>query len=252
MSKTEFIPSMSIHIKELNINFENINLNNLTLLIGANGSGKSFILKMNWLINKYKQLKYIHCIDDSSSLYQFYYDWVFNTTPLNGNVLYTDYHNEVFQGILSFELINSKISNLNFRYATEPICPTCVFMSTDNRLFTNIEKFFKLYNSFNEDITELINFYKPYDVEINKLYYDHFKDGLEINDFSIFKNFDNLIFGTYKYMKVYLADDNATILIDYIDKNDEEKTSYLNTYSNGEQSILNMILCNRLVSGNLN
>lgn len=230
-----------------------MNMNMLTLLTGANGTGKTMILKIVWLVN-YVTMTYIHTegqipIDMMEKTTQFLMDKSFDTNDFTGKIE-ADYP----ELQLSFDLTDGKVSNLLFVCGTDvkdlESGGIPVFLSADMRLFSDINKYIKLkkyvkldkpFTSFTDaDIDVLCGMYKIYDIItveklLTKISDPFFKiDGKLKETLQIYipnKDLDS-VFYDEKSAEIYLSEIK-----------DGKKISYpVINLSAGEQSILNMLI----------
>ena len=226
------------HIKSLDLNIDaplkmktNIEMNSLNILVGVNGSGKSLILKLNWILGTIGASAIQLRGSDPKMLVevaQFTFDKSFTEQNFNGNITC-----QFEEGQMMLILDKGKITSLI------PLIPsdvtngsTPIFMSTTMRLFTQISQYLKLSKLLIND-EKILEHYMLYDL----IYIKHLQH----------------IIGTHytapQKLKDFLASfDLAKLEIESFQMNDEN-VYYTNTkgdqinlasLSNGEQALINM------------
>ena len=231
---------ITLKIKEYNINFEDTDLNNLTLLIGQNGSGKSLINIFLWFCNFLNFCKYNKEIGElPKTLVQEYFSNII-TQPISGIIMlhsnerrlnaYNGYIEIVFEkGIVKhvkYNYIALDSSNFSKPY----------YLSTTTRLFDEHEKYLKLKTVLDEK--QLLECFKIYDISFMETVHLICKAGLsleKINEF--FTNFKN-------FQRIYLNESGRNYYVDYENEKNEILSTKAASLSNGEQSMLMMNLIN--------
>jgi hypothetical protein len=206
----------------------------LVIMVGANGTGKSLILKLTWVLNTIMGIGIAKKISKLNlpveNLAQFTFDKSFENQNFNGMIKADYEHGQIVVG-----LDHGKVLSLDISSADEvDSVPTPIFMSTEMRTFDQIKRFLQLSKlSKNED--DILNFYKLYDITYveflkrkignNYILSEAFKERLSSFDL-----------GKYDIQSLQMTDDTMYFT------NSKEEQIELTTLSKGEQSIVNMFI----------
>ena len=216
-----------------------LDIQNLVLLCGANGSGKSLALKLNWIVNmvtlilvKHRSIKTTPFFND---VIQKLFDKSFDAQNFNGTVG-ADYDSG---STVSIILEKGKVKDvLSYIDCDITEAPTPIFMSTDMRTFESIHRYLAISKSLPKDSDEILNHYKIYDCT----YVDLLKTKIG-SEFLVtpalentFKQFDL----ESKNFESFHYDPDKNIFC--IKVKDKPEIIDLATFSKGEQSIINISL----------
>jgi hypothetical protein len=208
-------------------------------LTGANGSGKSFFNKLSYCLvsisNMYIMTK---DLDITKKQAQFFFDNCFDNQNINGDISVT--FTSEFEIIVKFDY--GTIVNLDVNKVVCDVGTNIVYMSSNMRLLTELEKYIHLKNSLlpkglinDNDILQLCKIYKLYDILYAEAVYNKLKIGIDIppSSFSKFENFKDI-------NKVYYNEHSNKICYLLSDGTD----GLVSTLSAGEQAIINMFITN--------
>jgi hypothetical protein len=231
---------ITLKIKEYNINFEDMDLNNLTLLTGQNGLGKSLINIFLWFCNFLNFCKYNKEIGElPKTLVQEYFSNII-TQLISGIIMlhsnerrlnaYNGYIEIVFEkGIVKHvKYIHIDLDSSNF---SKPY-----YLSTTTRLFDEHEKYLRLKTVLDEK--QLLEYFKIYDIAFMEAVHLICKTGLnleKINEY--FTNFK-------KFQRIYLNESSTKYYVDYENVKNEVVSTKAVFLSNGEQAMLMMNIIN--------
>jgi hypothetical protein len=156
------------------LKFEDIEFNKLSLFVGANGTGKSFIMILVWICNYIANIFLLtgKSMEDYEKVLQFLFDKSFDNQDFTGKV------KAVFENLLvEFEMDNGKVKNLTINYPDKTVLVepmgVPIYMSTKTRLFSDVEQYFKFkkmmkigdLTTLDEETTKnLTGMYKIYDI----------------------------------------------------------------------------------------
>jgi len=244
------IEKLSMAITEP-IKFEQfeMDINSIMILVGANGTGKTFILKMNWLI--LAQISFMIAARENNVPFnektnlQFLVDNTYTRHGLEGTV--TGHFKD--GNSYSFTITGGDVQSItnNIKGSVKE-CAQPVFMSKDTRTFEDICKYIQFKNMLDipkgfpttqEALSKILKMYRIYDI----FFMEKILSGMEnISDASM-KLFSERIktyipSKTFKEFQVL----HSTADITYCDENGKDQS--LTSLSAGEQSIINMILAN--------
>lgn len=225
-----------------------IEMSNLALFTGTNGSGKTIVLIQTWIVN-YIISTYIAAPQSLSALeqgLQFILDHSFDENNFTGKV-----RGEYDELDVEFELDNGKVSNLLF------ICKGCdikdldhpgmpVYMSTNTRLFTDIIKYLKMkklmglgdLTTFNDaDLKKLCEVYKIYDI----MFIERMMGRIKNPFFKISEGSKNSLkeMTGKDIVHVFYDEKNCEISVTE-SKNGVPEHYSITKLSNGEQALINM------------
>ncbi len=209
-----------------------IDLNMLNILVGANGTGKTLILKVVWLMNMITQL-IINKAPDLESGAQFILD---NTIPENKSFGYIRMEYESGAGV-ELSMLNGGVVGVGHSNIKEGMTMGApIFLSAAMRLFSSMKWYLRarkdLETSKPEFIATLCKDFKLYDI----LYIERL---IHKMPFKIDHNMIPMLSMSEKTADIKLVEvgDDDFIITD--SKGAKYPASHL---SNGEQSILNMAL----------
>jgi len=225
-----------------------IEMKNLSLFVGQNGSGKTIVLIQTWIIN-YITATYIASPQSLSALtqgLQFIMDHSFDINDFTGKI-----RGEFDELDVEFTLDKGKVDNLLFtckgcdiKDLESPGMP--VYMSTNTRLFSDVIKYLKMkklmgladIKTFNDsDLKKLCEVYKIYDIMFIERMMARIGD-------PFFKILDmaqeKLKEMTGKDIKHVFYDDKTCEIHVTEVKNGISENYLITKLSNGEQALINM------------
>lgn len=223
-----------------------IEFNKLSLFLGQNGTGKTFILVNVWALTFIASGIIVAKVQnqpaDVSALAQYVYDNSFSDQNISGIITGVfDENNEI---TITFEK-GKVVSVTHIGLNKEEDITVVRYMSSNMRLFSSISMYLKIRRPYatlsqGEALVNMIKDFKLYDcmiiekmitsmpMELSPRIKEGLKESFDIQD--------NIIsFG----VDLEKADFYACI-------DAPENKKYLSTYGNGHQSILNMTICNSL------
>lgn len=229
----------------------NFEMNNLALLTGMNGSGKTLILIQTWIVN-YITNSYIlgkTSIENTTKGLQILFDKSFDQNDFTGKV-----HGEFEHIHIDFDLDNGKVQNLVFT------CIGCdikdiisngmpIYMSTNTRLFNSINQYVKFkkaigitnpVESLSEcDFMKLCDSYKIYDV----LFMERQLQRLSDPYFKMYSPTNEVLKDAFKKDISHIFYDEKKGEIQVTELKDGKPETYpVTRLSNGEQAMLNMLI----------
>ncbi len=151
--------SLLLHLsmKDFEMMKQEIELKNLNLLIGANGVGKTLIMKLTWVLNMISQLVVLKQPLKEGA--QFIIDNSVPETQMMGTIG-LKYSNGA---AIKVELLDGKVTGvdyLGFEKIDQP--QKCIYMSAEMRLFSAIKRYCGLRKSIGAE--KMVEHYKLYDV----------------------------------------------------------------------------------------
>lgn len=246
------------YIKELSLDIDSpismkmptFDFNNLTLLCGTNGSGKSLILKLVWCASMIGE-GYINAMLQQVSFntdnVQYIFDKSFSNQNFNGkmNFIFEDGNN------IAIEIEKGKVIDINISFAKDliPSGPP-VFMSTETRTFDDITRYLQVrkmigitgqIDASNASLFEkVLDMYKLYDAMfierlISKLSKPFIlKKALKdtLKNYEIKEEIESIGFDEGK-SELYFINSKAEVKL-------------LRNLSKGEQALINMTICNQM------
>lgn len=213
----------------------------LCVMVGSNGSGKSLILKLNWVLGTIIGIAVMKKVMtskggdidiDIEKLSQYTFDKSFDDQDFNGTIG-ADYEN----GNILVTLENGKIISVVTTLDPElNLAPSPIFMSTNMRTFDQIKQYLKI-EKMVESEEQLTDFYKLYDIAYVKFLQNKIGEGYIANT-----KFKNTLNG-FDLEKLELESIEMTDESIYY-TNAKGQRLELSILSKGEQAIINMLLAN--------
>jgi len=242
----------TMNLENPKLSFENLKLNDFTILVGENSSGKSFAQKIIWantfalnsFINDYIQKTSLFSETSKEEFLEFLLSNTFDDFDFTGKIRFyaQDKILDVPYYILEYKLSNGKISDLfidfptNVKSATKPI-----YMSKQTRQFEFITQYLNTKSimgiglNTEEEIKEICELYKLYDVlAMEELVHKFPLVGKLLNSPLIPKE----IMGDFDVKTIYYNKDRKAIC--YTDSSDKERN--ITTLGDGHQAMLIMLL----------
>ena len=232
----------------LKLKVEKMELNAICILVGQNGTGKTLVLKLNWImstiINGFILNRSVNYLPMAQSLF----DNSFDDNDFTGSII-SEYKNSS----VSITIDKGKIKNIDFIVDEEVDTPTpAYFMSKETRLFSDIIRYMKTkkmmgitggIDKFTEqNVKDLCTLFKMYDITlIESMLYklgSHYTipDKLQLSLDSIFE--------------FRLSIESLDITDTDIIYNTSKDKKSLTTLGAGEQSLFNITLLTHLLNGN--
>lgn len=215
-----------------------IALKELNLLIGLNGSGKSLILKLNWAIGTIVSTLILNkkamLTSEMEQMVQFVLDKTFESQNFHGTIGAT------------FEKASCKIVLDNGSVVSFEYTPQCtidnasppIFMSTTLRTYTQIDQYLRV-EAIVKTQKDMLELYRLYDFVFIERLKQRLEGGLKISE-EVKDSLKNK-FGVEADLQMIRIENNIVVFID-----SKGKTKSLATLSNGEQSLINMLVINML------
>lgn len=245
MKTTGHIEKISIDItKPLPMKAFELDLNSVNLLVGANGTGKTFILVLTWLFSSIMQAAvgifinkwpaFNRCINEFAEKVV---KKSIEDSEITGTVKCT-YESGAWLEIVFENGQVQKLSVDNFQDIEQPtnVC----FMSTNIRTFDSIQQYLKIRKKLSDagkDIEqiceEMSNIYKLYDV----IYIERLLANMPLLiPQDLIENLKNFI-KDFNVSSIEYDEDKCNFIAKTTEGN-----RYLTSYSKGEQSMINMII----------
>lgn len=229
-------------IDHININIDkplkldlNIEFNQLTMMTGANGTGKSFINKLNFcavsISNVYILTKNL---DLTKKQAQFFFDNCFDNQDINGeiNLKFTS------EFEIKFKFDNGNIIDLDVNHVVCDNITNIIYMSSNMRLLTELEKYINIKDTIcpkglitDEDFLKMCKFYKLYDIIYAETLYISLEKGIDLaklDGFTGFKPINKVYYSELSKKICYSLEDGTEGLVSHL--------------SAGEQAIINMFI----------
>lgn len=227
--------------KETKFNFENIEFNKICLLIGANGTGKTIILVLQWILN---MIKYVYLVDNDINKLKAHLQYLlkgsFTDFEATGHIVSED---DNFY--IDFRVNKGILVEFNIKLKKQiDISRVPLFLSKNTRTLDQIMQFHLLTKTLGVEFSlegdekafdKLSSLYKIYDIIYMQLTITKFKQGLifQQNIIESLKNFNLDI------IEIYLDDKDKLLY-----KNSKNEIKPALSLSAGEQSILTMTIAN--------
>lgn len=206
-----------------------ITFQQLTMLVGQNASGKSFMLKVAYAMGSIGQLRGMAPEPTSSA--QFVFDNTFTEQNFNGlfKAVYT-------KGSAAVELKDGKVTKVEVEGKTEPV----VYMSSDMRLFSSMSVYLLLRKAAGTDplkfLEKMLKGYRLYDFAYVEGLLARMPIALEEKSKVYLKSMD--FPGVDEIVSIDVNKDKCEFHL--VLKND--KRVNIATLGNGHQAMLNMML----------
>lgn len=158
-----------VQMKEMEMQY-----NKLLLLLGANGTGKTFLLKITWVlstfVNHLVMILHDKISTDNKLHLQYLLDNTFTNNDLTGKIYFTYERGNS----ISVELLEGKVIKVGMSLE-EDLSPSAqpVFMSKETRLFSDIIQYMKIKNLMKipkgipvteSDMNKVMEMYRIYDM----------------------------------------------------------------------------------------
>lgn len=232
------VRTMTIKLDSPPFDIDKMEFRALSLFVGQNGSGKSLVLKLNWMINAVAMTitgaKRMGVPFDSKALAQFTVDNTFVDCEFTG-IVGAEWDNGVMEIILNAGKVEEVIMVID----DDVTVPPPVFMSTDMRTFDQINQYLKFRKMLGGDQQKLLEMYRLYDFMYVESLIPRMKKGIKVGKQlkATFERFEPM--GDYKFRSFHITDDEDEMV--YATYKDEKVRS-LATLSKGEQSLINMFI----------
>lgn len=228
-------------IQPIEMNFGKIQMNQLNLYVGQNGSGKSLILKNQWLLGMIAQYYIVSLTNNNVNIEKeisYLFDKTFDANNFTGEII-----GEFDNLYLSFKMDNGKCISFNANTNKElELGNPPIFMSKDMRTISDMVKYLKtkkmlkINSMTQEGIDKILEMYKIYDYAFAEMFL------LKINGYQCkqdvkdaLKSFDL----KFTLDNIYVDEIGCTIKsVDSV----TNKVIDLSILSAGEQSLIVMIL----------
>lgn len=236
------IKTLSMKLEEPAIDFKDITMNQISIFIGANGTGKSLILQFTWAMSMITQMKIM--ADLKSVQIREFSQFVMNTS-FDNNFTGTVSVTYDSGATIKLDLKEGKCETPEFTNieSIDKDVPTPIYMSTNVRTFDEIEKYLKIRFMYTKELSidestliKMSSIYKLYDVLACEKRYNRAISGTDIpNEMGeqLVKNYD------FKKKPIKIIYDENFYLI-YEDESREK----LARMGKGHQSIVNMSTVN--------
>jgi hypothetical protein len=250
MSSLGHLKTIAVNLTQpLKMDMSEMEYRELAILVGKNGTGKSFIMKLVWVVTMqlYMKLMAKHMgvpFNDQETL-QFLMDHTFTENNLDGTLKFM----YGIGDIINITMENGKVKDVNY-LLDENLTPGPfpIFMSKDTRLFSDIVRYLKFRKTLgidpgvlNEaDTLKLLEMYRIYDI----MYVERLIQQIEHSTTpKLIELFNKQMHGfdenfTLENIRV---DYKAAMI--YIKQKDKPEES-IDRLGAGHQSLVNMILAN--------
>jgi len=236
--------TIDIHLENPKLNFDDITLKNIAILVGPNGTGKTMILLNFFTATTIANFLITGKMFDASSVRtletaQFVYDTTFNDQNFTGAVKVT-FDNNIFMSVV---LNNGKVTSVEHNLHKDlKLFPSVRYMSTDIRSFDNISLYLRLRKTVTKEsgtndliiLGEMLKNYKLPDVTYLELL-------IKLVPYS-FTPRDKEILLKYGVEKVDSINVDLDLCDFYFITTDTNEKKYLKSYGKGHQSIVNIYI----------
>ncbi len=244
-------PKSTGHIRELTIklkepiamNFENMAINNMNLYVGKNGTGKTLVLTLTWIISYITQGQVAAQVHKHPFLLREFAQYVFDHS-LSEPQQFSGTVKAVFESgaVLDMLLEEGKITYLDvsgLEGINQPI--PAIYMSSNMRLFSSIQMYLKMRKMTGktdhmEIVAEMVKHFKLYDITLVERMIHRCPIKIDPRIKEALAGFD-------------IKEDITEFGVDlehcdfYVILADGEK-KWMTSYGNGHQSVFNMFIAN--------
>lgn len=223
-NKRNNIKSILIDLKQPISMKSELTMNKLSVLVGANGVGKTLFLKLHWAMAMIGAIICQRPQEDLKKTAQFVFDNTFTNNNFDGVIILNFDVGNVMVKFESGKIADAKI------YELKPIPPP-IFMSSGMRTFDSMVLYLHARKGSKQE--ELLKIYKLYDI----FYVEKLISRCPINlPERISKHLRQFDFPEIKTVNVNLDSCQFSIILE----NGEEKN--LTTFGKGHQALLNMTI----------
>lgn len=230
------INSVQVHLTApLAVNYD-VELRQLNLLVGMNGSGKSLILKLNWAFGTIMAglvlSKEARTLPEIQDIAQYILDKTFEDQNFTGTL-----GAKFDKAHFTVTVDAGQITNLEYEVDSaidDASAP--VFMSTTLRTFAQMNQYLKT-ESLVKAPEDMLEMYRLYDVAFMERFKMKCDGGLKVSEEvkkTLKENFEIKV-----DVETISIENKSVVYTDSLGK-----TSSLAMLSNGEQSLINMVICN--------
>lgn len=227
--------TISIRLKDF-IDIDDLTMKELMLLVGTNGSGKTFVNKVVFALTNLATIAQVNNVTDMKPLANHVINGTFENVDFTGTMSLTyDNGAKVIVGLNEGEIINAYM--LDVQEGDQ--FPSAIYMSSGMRLFSAMEHYLKLRTRLLKDekmlheeaTKELLEDYKLYDIiALEKLI---MSCPINLNQ-DYLHGFEP---APYKWpLTLDVSDDRKKFVFNYPDGTQKQSS----TLGSGEQALLNM------------
>lgn len=209
-----------------------IEYNQLSIYVGTNGSGKTFMLKMVWFINTisaaFVNMSKLSTVFSITEFAQFTLNHTFSNCDFEGSIKVNYEH-----GDIKVEFTKGMVTCITPNLSGIEEMATPIFMSKDARTFDQIKQIMYLQSTLgNEKVLDIVKLYDIMYVEILKT---KLENGLKVDEKfkTILKDYE---LEKYDIQSFKIANNSVYFT------NSKNEDVELTRLSSGEQSIINMFL----------
>lgn len=225
--------TISVQLKDF-IDIDDLTLNEIMLLVGKNGTGKTFVNKVVFALSNIAVMAQSHGVSDIKPLAKHVIEGTFDNVDFTGTLSLTyDNGAKIIVGFNEGEIINAYM--LDVQKGDQ--FPPAVYMSTGMRLFSNMDHYLKLRTRLLKDekflneeaIKELLEDYRLYDIlAVEKLI---MSCPIDLNQ-DYLNGFEDMVWP----LTLDVSDDKKKFVLNYPDGSQKQAS----VLGNGEQSVINM------------
>lgn len=169
------VRSLELNLDEPCMKFNMDELQKIMIMIGRNGTGKTFILRLCWFGTSALCIKQPLGKPDTKEEYmknvQEMSDDCFDE-PLHGSIkmiLKDKSHIEIFWN-------KGEVTEVDASIPDGVFIPPPIYLSKETRLFTSLEHYIKIISNDKSPIS-VLEFWKPYDIQVMQIQYMKFASG---------------------------------------------------------------------------